>query len=280
MNGLTGALLGVMVAGGAVLMVAGFRATTAPERKTSVLNWRTSATSAAIALAAGIVGWAATGWFAVGGLAAGVAVIAPRLAGTKARREHAQERSEALASWAEMLRDTVSAHAGLREAISITAKVAPRAIRDDVQRLSARAEREQLTKALRQFATEVADPVADLVVAALVIASDRQAHRLSELLSQIASSAREQAGMRIRVETGRARTYASARALVLITFGFAVVLMLFSPTYMEPYDSMSGQLVLMMIAALFAGALWGLVQLGRPSESPRILAGVEREPDR
>lgn len=280
MNGLTGALLGVMIAGGALLIVAGFRATAAPERQTSVLDWRTSATSAAIALAAGIVGWAATGWFAVGGLAAGVAVIAPRLAGTKARREHAQERSEALASWAEMLRDTVSAHAGLREAISITAKVAPRAIREDVQRLSARAEREQLTKALRQFATEVADPVADLIVAALVIASDRQAHRLSELLSQIASSAREQAGMRIRVETGRARTYASARALVLITFGFAVVLMLFSPTYMEPYDSMSGQLVLMMIAGLFAGALWGLVQLGRPSESPRILAGVEREPDR
>ena len=149
-----------------------------------------------------------------------------------------------------------------------------------MQRLSARAEREQLTKALRQFASEVADPVADLIVAALVIASDRQAHRLSELLSQIASSAREQAGMRIRVETGRARTYASARALVLITFGFAVVLMLFSPTYMEPYDSMSGQLVLMMIAGLFAGALWGLVQLGRPSESPRILAGVERELDR
>ncbi len=280
MNGLAGALLGVMVAGGALLMVAGFRATAAPARKMSVLDWRTSATSAAIALAAGIVGWAATGWFAVGGLAAGVAVIAPRLAGTKARREHAQERSEALASWAEMLRDTVSAHAGLREAISITAKVAPRAIRDDVQRLSARAEREQLTKALRQFASEVADPVADLIVAALVIASDRQAHRLSELLSQIASSAREQAGMRIRVETGRARTYASARALVLITFGFAAVLMLFSPTYMEPYDSMSGQLVLMMIAGLFAGALWGLVQLGRPSESPRILAGVERELDR
>ena len=280
MNGLTGALLGVMVAGGALLMVAGLRATATPERQTSVLDWRTSATSAAIALASGIFGWAATGWFAVGGLAAGVAVIAPRLAGTKARRERAQERSEALASWAEMLRDTVSAHAGLREAISITAKVAPRAIRDDVQRLSARAEREQLTKALRQFATEVADPVADLIVAALVIASDRQAHRLSELLSQIASSAREQAGMRIRVETGRARTYASARALVLITFGFAVVLMLFSPTYMEPYDSMSGQLVLVMIAGLFAGALWGLVQLGRPSESPRILAGVEREPDR
>lgn len=280
MNGLTGAMLGVMVAGGLLLIADGFRRVSGPQRQQPVLDWRATATSAAIAVAAGIIGWAATGWVAVGGLAAGVTVIAPRLAGTKARRQQAQERTEALASWAEMLRDTVSAHAGLREAISITAKVAPVAIRENVQRLSARAEREQLAKALRQFANEVADPVADLIVAALVIASDRQAHRLSELLSQIASSAREQAGMRIRVETGRARTYASARALVLITFGFAVVLMLFSPTYMEPYNSITGQLVLIMIAGLFAGALWGLVQLGRPSEPPRILAGVEREPDR
>ena len=31
MNGLTGALLGVMIAGGALLIVAGFRATAAPE---------------------------------------------------------------------------------------------------------------------------------------------------------------------------------------------------------------------------------------------------------
>jgi Flp pilus assembly protein TadB len=280
MNGLTGALLGVMLAGGVLLIAAGLRGTTAAAKQTAVLDWRASARNAVAALGAAAVGWAVTGWVAVAGLAAGVAVIAPRLAGTKARREQAQERSEALASWAEMLRDTVSAHAGLREAISITAKVAPRAIREDVQRLSARAEREQLTKALRQFATEVGDPVADLIVSALVIASDRQAHRLSELLSQIAASAREQVGMRIRIETGRARTYASARALVLITFGFAIVLMLFSPTYMEPYDSMAGQFVLMMIAALFAGALWGLVQLGRPSEAPRILAGVEREPAR
>jgi len=280
MNGLTGALLGMFLAGGVILIVAGWRGTDAPERPASVLDWRASATNATIAVVAAMIGWAMTGWLAVAALAAGVALIGPRLAGTKARRERAQERREALASWAEMLRDTVSAHAGLREAISITAKVAPRPIRAEVQRLSVRAEREQLTKALRQFAAEVADPVADLIVAALVIASDRQAHRLSELLSQIASSAREQAGMRMRVETGRARTYASARALVLITFGFAVVLMLFSPTYMEPYDTAWGQLVLMIIAALFAAALWGLVQLGRPAEAPRILAGVEREADR
>ena len=184
-------------------------------------------------------------------------------------------RSEAIAAWAEMLRDTISSHAGLQEAIGITAQVAPAAIRNEVQALSVRAERGSLTDALRQFAVDVDDPVADLVVASLAIAAERQAQRLSDLLSQIAVSAREQTAMRLRVETGRARTYASSKALVAITFGLAVVLMVFSPTFMEPYDTATGQLVLIGIGALFAGALWGLVQLGRPATSPRLLSGIE-----
>jgi hypothetical protein len=86
--------------------------------------------------------------------------------------------------------------------------------------------------------------------------------------------------MRLRVETGRARTYASARALVAISFGLAAVLMVFSPSFMRPYDTATGQVVLIVIGALFAGALWSLVALGRPAIQPRLLAGIEEtEPD-
>jgi tight adherence protein B len=274
---LTGAFVGVMAAGGVLLIAAGWRGAELREQSRPAINWRTAGSWGALVGVAGLLGWMVTGWPAIGGLAASVAVIAPKLLGARARRDAARERSEALASWAEMLRDTVSSHAGLREAISITAKVAPRPIRAEVQRLSARAERDHLTHALRQFAAEVDDPVADLVVAALVIAADRQAHRLSDLLGQIAASAREQVGMRTRVETGRARTYASSRALVLITFGFAAMLMVFSPKYMEPYDTLVGQIVLAGVGGLFAAALWSLVELSKPASAPRILAGVEQE---
>jgi Flp pilus assembly protein TadB len=220
-------------------------------------------------------GWAGTGWPAIGVLGACVAAIAPMLMGTKRRRDDLQARSEALAAWAEMLRDTIGAHAGLREAIAVTARVAPGPIRSDVQALAVRAERDSLIRALRQFAADVADPVGDLIVAALVIAAERQAQRLSELLSQIAASAREQAAMRIRVETGRARTYASSRALVTITFGFAAMLLVFSPKFMQPYRTFTGQLVLMFIGGLFAAALWTLVELAKPAVAPRLLAGIE-----
>lgn len=277
MSGFVGAVIGVLSVLGIGLVVAGIRGTAEEPAAGGTVEWRSIAVVSVGALLAAVATWLVTGWPAVGALAAATALIVPKMIGTKQRRDDVTARSEALASWAEMLRDTVSAHAGLRESISITAKVAPRPIRAEVQRLAARAERGQLTVALRQFAAEVQDPVADLIVAALVIAADRQANRLSELLGQIAASAREQAAMRIRVETGRSRTYASSRALVVITFGFAATLMMFSPSYMEPYDSATGQMVLALIGALFAGALWGLVELGKPAAGPRILAGVEDE---
>lgn len=277
MRTLAGAVTGLLFAVGLWIAIAGFRGITHCSTARRSISWDQLWWRGGLVVAAATAGWALTGWPAAGVLAGGAAAVAPLLSGTRRRRDELNAKSEALASWAEMLRDTITAHAGLREAIALTARVAPAPIRKEVQLLAVRAERESLTTALRRFAVEVADPVADLIVASLVIAAERQAQRLAELLTQIAGSAREQSAMRLRVETGRARTYASSRALVAITFGLAVILLVFSPTFMSPYDSATGQIVLMAIGALFAGALWALVQLGRPVTPPRLLAGIEDE---
>ena len=76
--------------------------------------------------------------------------------------------------------------------------------------------------------------------------------------------------MRQRIETGRARTYASSRALVTITLGLAVGLLVFSPKFMAPYRTFTGQLVLTGIGAVFAAALAGLVVMSRPAPTPYI----------
>ena len=74
---------------------------------------------------------------------------------------------------------------------------------------------------------------------------------------------------------GRAQTYASARALVVITLVMVVVLLVASPDFMEPYDSLGGQFVLLVAGGLFAGAVWSLVVMSRPVPVPRVLAGIE-----
>jgi Flp pilus assembly protein TadB len=213
-----------------------------------------------------------------GVIGGGLVALVPLLFAARRARTAALAKTEALASWAEMLRDTIAAHAGLNQAVAATSRVAPPPIRVAVQSLAARAERFALSPALRRFAADVDDPVADLIVAALVIADENQARNLADLLTEIARSARDQTAMRVRVETGRARTYASSQALVGITLALVVTLLLFSPAFLEPYDTFGGQLVLGVVGGLFVGALWTLVQLGRPVAVPRLLGGIEGRP--
>ena len=273
---LAGAGIGGLAATGVLLVVIGSCQLPVSSRTMSAPDWRLGRTPL-VAAAAGMVGWAASGWPAVGLLSGAAAWVTPSLLEARRSRRMSLERTAALASWAEMLRDTIGSHAGLREAIGVTAPLTPDAIGPEVRRLAGRAEHETLRSALARFAVEVGDPVADLIVAALTVAADGQARNLPALLSSIAGAARAEAGMRIRVEAGRARTYSSSQALVCITFGLSVLLLAFAPDFMAPYGRPWGQLVLTVIGVLFAGALWGLVALGRPAPAPRLLGGVSEE---
>ena len=84
-------------------------------------------------------------------LAGLAAFMAPSVMGGGAARQARLERVEAVAAWAEMLRDTMAGSGGLEQSIIATAAVAPLAIRRDVVRLAARLERERLAPALREL---------------------------------------------------------------------------------------------------------------------------------
>jgi Flp pilus assembly protein TadB len=224
-----------------------------------------------LATGSGLLAWLLTGWPVGGLLAAGVAAAAPELVGSDRARRQAIARVEAVASWAEMLRDTLAGAAGIEQAITATATAAPLPIRPQVLALAARLERERLPAALAAFADEVADPTCDLVVTALVLASRRQARRLGELLGALAHAAREEATMRLRVEAGRARVRTSARVVVVVTLAMAGGLVVANRGYLAPYDSGLGQLVLAVVGGMFAMALGWLARMGRPEPAVRLL---------
>jgi tight adherence protein B len=277
MNALTGAVIALIGCGGVWLAVAGLVGVRESERALPDIAWTELGWRFGIAMAGFLSVWLWTGWPMAGASVAAVALMVPVFMKARTLRDEQLERSDALATWAEMLRDTIASHAGLRQAIFLTSNVAPLQIREELRRLAIRTDRMSLPEALRTFASEAEDPVADLIVAALVIADENQARNLTELLSEIASSARQQSAMRRRIETGRARTYASSKWIVVITFALAGGLILFTPQFLEPYDSFGGQIVLAMIGALFAGAVWSLISLSKPESQPRLLAGVEAD---
>ncbi len=232
----------------------------------------------AVAIGVGVLTGVATGWVVGAVLAAAAVWFLPRLIGPDRAHTRRVARIEAIASWTEMLRDVLSAAAGLEQAILATAPLAPAAIRGEVATLTARLESGQrLAPALRALARELDDPTADLVLAALVLAAEHQARQLGDLLGSLATTAREQAAMRMRVETGRARTRTSVRVIVATTLGFAVGVVVFNRAYLDVYNTATGQLVLLLIASLFAAGFAWLARIATGGRQPRVLVLDTRE---
>ena len=267
------ALCGTGVGLGLVLVTAGWRGVDLPHPTRPLDRRRVERVNLRLGLAAGaaVVVGAATGWPVGAVLAALAGLGALSLLGGARRHQAAVGRIEAVAGWAEMLRDTMAGSAGLEQAIIATATLAPLPIRAAVATLAVRLEGERLAPALRAFADDVADPTCDLVVAALVLAAEHQAQRLGELLGSLAAAARDQATMRLRVEAGRARTRTSVKVIVGATGALVLGLALFNRGYLAPYDTATGQLVLVLVGGVFAVAFTWLARMTRPVAVDRFL---------
>ena len=225
----------------------------------------------AAAVAVGVVTGVITGWVA-GAVLTGLACWAlPPILSRDPRHAHRVDRIEAIATWTEMLRDTLAAAAGLEQAILATAPLAPTAIRAHVGELAARLSNgERLTPSLRALADQLADPTGDLVIAALAMAAEHQARQLRELLGSLALAAREQASMRMRIQAGRARARTSIRVIVGTTLGFATGMVVLDRPYLAAYDSITGQILLLVIGALFGLGFAWLIRIATVPEPVRF----------
>ena len=212
-------------------------------------------------VAAFVIVGVVTGWI-VGGVLAALTVLAlPGVLGGRSQRERAIARTEAIASWTEMIRDSIVAASGLEEAIIATSNVAPRPIEPEVRRLVHRLEHQRLPDALVAFGNDLDHPSGDLVVAALVIAARMEASDLSGLLSRLAEATRGEARMRIRVEVGRTRVRTATKVIVGVVIAAVAFLTLVNRDYLEVYDSPGGQIVLAFVGAIFATGGWLLTRM-------------------
>jgi len=231
----------------------------------------------ALAAGAGLTAAWATHWTVLVLVAAGVGWWAPTWRRSRGTYSRELALVEAIAAWTEQIRDTLAAANGLEHAIGATAALAPPPIADAVQRLAARAEYERLPDALRRFADEVAHPMADFVVAALVIASEKEARDLGALLGSLAESARDEARMRTRVWVGRARSRSAVRIIITVVLTFVCFLLAFDRAYLSPYDTAGGQLILTAILAAFGASFVIMERIGRITMPERFIARREAE---
>jgi Flp pilus assembly protein TadB len=272
------ALLGALVGGGVFLLVLSIVGTRPrdpgkpPLFRRSSFNPRRTTVSAALGVITGLGVLVFTRWIV---LAVAVGLLASFwrsvFGGTREERTGIL-RLDALASWTESLRDTIAGAVGLEQAIPATAATSSPLIRPSLNLLVDRLRiREPLPTALQRFADDFDDPSADLVVAALILNSQLRGPGLRDVLTALASAAREELDMRRRIEAARRSTRRSVQIVVAVTLGVAGLLIVLNRDYVAPYGSFVGQIFLAVSISLFAGGVFWLRRLARIAMPERFL---------
>lgn len=182
------------------------------------------------------------------------------------------ERIEAMEEWTRSLAGVLGAGVGLEAAIKATlSRSTPEPIRPEVATLVARLHASWSTvPALRAFADDLNDATGDAIVAGLLLAAERRGSGLAAMLEGTAERAAEDVRNRRRIEADLAKPRATAKWVTLITIG-VLVLMALNGSYIAPYGTAIGQIVLVVLLSAYVGALLWMRQMARGEEIPRFL---------
>ena len=225
-----------------------------------------------LAVAVALVTAIGTRW-PVAGLAAGALVMVwDKLAGGARAERLATRRLEALAAWAEALRDTLAGAVGLEQAIPATVRTASPLLAGPLRALADRmGAREPLPDALYALADDLNDPDADLVIAALILSARLHGPGLRAVLTSLAASARAGVEMRERVTAQRASSRRAVQLIIAVVAAALLASALLDHGFVAAYDTPTGQGVLAAILTLFAAAFAWLRRLAVDDPGTRIL---------
>ena len=282
MNPLVPALVSVLGIGGVMGLVAGLRRVPVPTGapKTPRLLARLAIVprrvliSGLLAAVAGVLVALLSGWVIAIVLFPLAAIGLPVLLGVS-DESHTIERLEGLAEWTRNLAGVITVGVGLEGALVATLRTTPDVIRPEVTTLVSRIRsRWNTTEALRAFADQFNDSTGDLVAATLILAAQKRADGLAQILSGLAESVSAEVAARRHLEADRSKPRQTARIVTIITV-VCLVGMAATGQYLEPYRSPLGQVVLSVLLALYVVGLVVMRRMARVKPLPRLLASGE-----
>jgi Flp pilus assembly protein TadB len=218
----------------------------------------------------GLLGWVVTGWVLALVVAPVAAIGLPIfLAAPPAATQI--NRLEAMEEWTRSLSGVLTVGIGLEQALVVTLRSTPAPIRAEVERLVSRLRARWGTEAaLRAFADELYDATGDLIAANLILAARRRGAGLASVLEGLAESVAADVRARRQVEADRAKPRSTARWVTLISASVLVVLAL-SGSYVEPYSSPIGQVILAVLLSAYVATLIWMRRMATGKPLPRFL---------
>lgn len=260
---------------GVAVAIAGFfpgpEKTSAPSRtRRSLPISRDLAIRLGVAAGVGLVAGIITGWVVLVVIFPLAVVLIPYLFGSNSKRE--LERLDALDSWSRSLSGVLGAGVSLEQALVATHGSAPAALRPEIHALIARIRsRISLEDALRRFAADVDDATCDKIVTTLLLVSRRGDGGLVRVLEDLAASVAEEVAARRMVDAERAKQTAVVRYVTLITVGVLGGFLAFGGSYVAPYGTPVGQLVLLVLLGLYVAILVWMRRMAVEKPLPRLL---------
>lgn len=182
------------------------------------------------------------------------------------------ERLQALEEWTRGLSGRLTIGMGLDSALKRSLSTAPEAIRPEVTRLVNRLWSDwTVDRALRVFADEIDDEVGDFIALNLVLAATNSGGAgLADTLDGIAESvaATVRARRQVAADQQKPRTTASVVTIISIA---VLAYMFLAGSYIQPYTTALGQVILLVLGSAYVGILLWMRSMSKPPKSMRLM---------
>ncbi len=212
-----------------------------------------------------------TGWFLIASIVTIMGIVVS-LSGKKINLKTSVKKLEDIATWTELLRDLLSSSAGLAQTIVSSYDISPESLKPGLLELSLSIKAgNSMSTSIQRFADWLNDPVGDLVCMVLINAANGKAYKIGNLLGDLAESTRQEVTMQMRVEASRSSTKASMRTIVCFSASFFIGLSILARSYMQPFRSLVGQLVLLVVLILYMTGIFLMKKMSSFKERDRLL---------
>jgi tight adherence protein B len=211
------------------------------------------------------------GWGLISILAGLVGLLAPYAYYIRRHDRRRAAVQAAVVEAIEQLRDAIRTGLSVSEAVTGLGRTGPEALRSEFALLSREQRLVGFVAALGAMRDRLADPVFDVVAAALVVNDRLGGRQVSQVLDRLAEATRAQLRVQDELRAQQSRTVLSARVVAAAPVLALVGLRATNPRYLAVFDSWIGQAVLVgCVLAVTIGYL-AMLYLTRLPGQKRVL---------
>jgi tight adherence protein B len=211
------------------------------------------------------------GWGVLSALAGGIGLLAPYAYYIRRHDRRRAQVQEALVESIEQLRDAIRTGLSVQEALAGLARTGPEALRSEFAALGREARLLGFDGALAAMRDRLADPLFDVIAAALAVNDRLGGRQVTQVLDRLAEATRAQLRIQHEVRAQQGRTVLSARIVAAAPLVALVGLRASNPRYLSIFDSVAGQMVLIGCAVSVGLGYLAMLYLTRLPGQRRVL---------